>query len=157
VRPFRHPARIPEKLLQDVFDRQLGQQKVVRLEVSDELGLGRKDEEKGGAFGPDSRGSTDAVDVVGVGGRRVVLQYPVDLEAKIKQYYNREHDLTHPIIIWEGVGTSTIRTSTGQKFQNVEMVFLVDQNVEIRTSKMSFELIRTTTIRTSKIALKIKN
>ena len=44
---------------------------------------------------------------------------------------------------WEGVGTSTIRTSTGQKFQNVEMVFLVDQNVEIRTSKMSFELIRT--------------
>jgi hypothetical protein len=57
----------------------------------------------------------------------------------------------------EGVGTSTIRTSTGQKFQNVEMVFLVDQNVEIRTLKMSFELIRTTTIRTSKIALKIKN
>ncbi len=54
----------------------------------------------------------------------------------------------------EGVGTSTIRTSTGQKFQNVEMVFLVDQNVEIRTSKMSFELNRTTTIRTSKIALK---
>jgi hypothetical protein len=51
----------------------------------------------------------------------------------------------------EGVGTSTIRTSTGQKFQNVEMVFLVDQNVEIRTSKMSFELITTTTIRTSKI------
>ena len=35
--------------------------------------------------------------------------------------------------------------------QNVEMVFLVDQNVEIRTSKMSFELITTTTIRTSKI------
>ena len=32
--------------------------------------------------------------------------------------------------IWEGVGTSTIRTSTGQKFQNVEMVFLVDQNVK---------------------------
>ncbi len=32
----------------------------------------------------------------------------------------------------EGVGTSTIRTSTGQKFQNVEMVFLVDQNVEIQ-------------------------
>ena len=27
---------------------------------------------------------------------------------------------------------STIRTSTGQKFQNVEMVFLVDQNVEIQ-------------------------
>ena len=50
-----------------------------------------------------------------------------------------------------------IRTSTGQKFRNVEMVFLVDQNVKIRTSKMSFELIRTTTIRTSKIALKIKN
>ena len=34
--------------------------------------------------------------------------------------------------IREGVGTSTIRTSTGQKFQNVEMVFLVDQNVEIQ-------------------------
>ncbi len=33
-------------------------------------------------------------------------------------------------IIREGVGTSTIRTSTGQKFQNVEMVFLVDQNIE---------------------------
>jgi hypothetical protein len=63
----------------------------------------------------------------------------------------------HSLTFWEGVGTSTIRTSTGQKFQNVEMVFLVDQNVEIRTSKMSFELIRTTTIRTSKIALKIKN
>ena len=30
----------------------------------------------------------------------------------------------------EGVGTSTIRTSTGQKFQNVERVFLVDQNIE---------------------------
>jgi hypothetical protein len=30
----------------------------------------------------------------------------------------------------EGVGTSTIRTSTGQKFQNVEVVFLVDQNIE---------------------------
>ncbi len=42
--------------------------------------------------------------------------------------------------VWQGVGTSTIRTSTGQKFQNVEMVFLVDQNVEIRTSKMSFEV-----------------
>ncbi len=62
-----------------------------------------------------------------------------------------------PHFKWEGVGTSTIRTSTGQKFQNVEMVFLVDQNVEIRTSKMTFELIRTTTIRMSKIALKIKN
>jgi hypothetical protein len=57
----------------------------------------------------------------------------------------------------EGVGTSMIRMSTGKKFQNVKMVFLVDQNVEIRTSKMSFELIRTPTIRTSKIALKIKN
>ena len=55
------------------------------------------------------------------------------------------------MIIREGVGTSTIRTSTGQKFQNVEMVFLVDQNVEIRMLKMSFELITTTTIRTSKI------
>ena len=31
----------------------------------------------------------------------------------------------------EGVGTSNFRTSTGQKFQNVEMVFLVDQNVEM--------------------------
>ena len=61
------------------------------------------------------------------------------------------------LILREGVGTSTIRMSTGQKFQNVKMVFLVDQNVEIRTSKMSFELIRTTTIRTLKIALKIKN
>ena len=30
----------------------------------------------------------------------------------------------------EGAGTSNFRTSTGQKFQNVEMVFLVDQNVE---------------------------
>ena len=65
--------------------------------------------------------------------------------------------LCRPFFPREGVGTSTIRTSTGQKFQNVEMVFLVDQNVKIRTSKMSFELIRTTTIRTSKIALKIKN
>ena len=61
------------------------------------------------------------------------------------------------VIIGEGVGTSNFRTSTGQKSQNVEMVFLVDQNIEIRTSKMSFELIRTPTIRTSKIALKIKN
>ncbi len=30
----------------------------------------------------------------------------------------------------EGVGTSNFRTTTGQKFQNVEMVFLVDQNIE---------------------------
>ncbi len=39
---------------------------------------------------------------------------------------------------WEGVGTSNFTTSTGQKFQNVEMVFLVDQNIEIRMSKMAF-------------------
>jgi hypothetical protein len=65
---------------------------------------------------------------------------------------------------WEKVRTTKIRTSKTKKNsensvddQNVEMVFLVDQNVEIRTSKMSFELIRTTTIRTSKIAFKIKN
>ena len=64
----------------------------------------------------------------------------------------------------EKVRTTKITTSKTKKNsensvddQNVEMVFLVDQNVEIRTSKMSFELIRTTTIRTSKIALKIKN
>ena len=30
----------------------------------------------------------------------------------------------------EGVGTSNFRTTTGHFFQNVEMVFLVDQNVE---------------------------
>jgi hypothetical protein len=65
---------------------------------------------------------------------------------------------------WEKVRTTKITTSKTKKNsensvddQNVEMVFLVDQNVEIRTSKMSFELIRTPTIRTSKIALKIKN
>jgi hypothetical protein len=72
-----------------------------------------------------------------------------------------------------GVGTSTIRTSTGQKFQNVEMVFLVDQNIEnqkdqnvenvfwvdhyydITTSKMAFELITTSKRmkRTSKISI----
>ncbi len=64
----------------------------------------------------------------------------------------------------ERVRTTKIRTSKTKKNsensvddQNVEMVFLVDQNVEIRTSKMSFELIRTTMIRTSKIALRIKN
>ena len=31
---------------------------------------------------------------------------------------------------WEGVGTSNFRTTTGHFFQNVEMVFLVDQNIE---------------------------
>ncbi len=30
----------------------------------------------------------------------------------------------------EGVGTSNFRTTTGHFFQNVEMVFLVDQNIE---------------------------
>ncbi len=64
----------------------------------------------------------------------------------------------------EKVRTTKITTSKTKKNsensadnQNVEMVFLVDQNVKIRMSKMSFELIRTTMIRTSKIALKIKN
>ena len=79
------------------------------------------------------------------------------LTCQYKLLINSEQKVFVIMFDWEGVGTSTIRTSTGQKFQNVEMVFLVDQNVEIRTSKMSFELIRTTTIRTSKIALKIKN
>ncbi len=36
----------------------------------------------------------------------------------------------HSTIEGEGVGTSTIRTSTGQKFKNIKMVFLVDQNIE---------------------------
>ncbi len=55
----------------------------------------------------------------------------------------------------EGVGTSNFRTTTGDFFQNVEMVFLVYHYYDITTSKMAFELITTTTIRTSKIALKI--
>ncbi len=38
--------------------------------------------------------------------------------------------ITETLRFWEGVGTSNFRTSTGQKFQNVEMVFLVDQNVK---------------------------
>ena len=33
----------------------------------------------------------------------------------------------------------TIRTSTGQKFQNVEMVFLVDQNV--KSQKTTFDVV----------------
>ncbi len=78
-------------------------------------------------------------------------------KSDVSQNQPDEHKSFGRSKFWEGVGTSTIRTSTGLKFQNVEMVFLVDQNVKIRTLKMSFELIRTTTIRTSKIALKIKN
>ncbi len=46
--------------------------------------------------------------------------------------YNQSSSSITGSQLGEGVGTSTIRTSTGQKFQNVEMVFLVDQNVEIQ-------------------------
>jgi hypothetical protein len=55
----------------------------------------------------------------------------------------------------EGVGTLNFRTTTGHFFQNVEIVFLVYHYYDITTSKMSFELITTTTIRTLKTALKI--
>ena len=34
------------------------------------------------------------------------------------------------IINWERVGTLNFRTTTGHFFQNVKMVFLVDQNIE---------------------------
>ena len=40
---------------------------------------------------------------------------------------------------------SNFRTTTGQFFQNVEIVFLVYHYYDITTSKMSFELITTTT------------
>jgi hypothetical protein len=43
---------------------------------------------------------------------------------------------------------SNFRTTTGQF--NVEMVFLVYHYYDITTSKMSFEFITTTTIRTPK-------
>ena len=59
---------------------------------------------------------------------------------KIKMVLNRE-----------GVGTSNFRATTGHFFQNVEIVFLVYHYYDITTSKMAFELITTTTIRTSKI------
>ena len=52
----------------------------MRLEVSDELGLGGQNEEEGGTFGPYPGCSADPVDVVGVGGGRVILQDPVDLK-----------------------------------------------------------------------------
>ena len=35
-----------------------------------------------------------------------------------------------PSNIREGVGTSNFRTTTGHFFQNVKMVFLVDQNIK---------------------------
>ena len=52
-----------------------------------------------------------------------------------------------------GVGTSNFRTTTGQKFQNVEMVFLVDQNVESQKDQNveSVHLFSIKVIRTSKI------
>ncbi len=56
---------------------------------------------------------------------------------------------------WEGVGTSNFRTTTGHFFQNVEIVFLVYHHYDITTSKMAFELITTTTIRTSKRTQKL--
>ena len=53
----------------------------------------------------------------------------------------------------EGVGTSNFRTTTGQFFQNVEMVFLVDQNVESQKDQNveSVHLFSIKVIRTSKI------
>ena len=56
-------------------------------------------------------------------------------------------------LVWQGVGTSTIRTSTGQKFQNVEMVFLVDQNVESQKNTFDVVIILNAIgkIRTSKV------
>ncbi len=48
---------------------------------------------------------------------------------------------------------SNFRTTTGQKFQNVEMVFLVDQNVESQKDQNveSVHLFSIKVIRTSKI------
>ena len=59
------------------------------------------------------------------------------------------------LLIREGVGTSTIRTLTGQKFQNVEMVFLVDQNVESQKTTFNVVIILNAIgkIRTSKCFL----
>ncbi len=45
------------------------------------------------------------------------------------KYYNTNYNL---VLKGEGVGTSNFRTTTGHFFQNVEMVFLVDQNIEIQ-------------------------
>ena len=44
--------------------------------------------------------------------------------------FSKYGNLSYWLFYREGVGTSNFRPSTGQKFQNVEMVFLVDQNVE---------------------------
>jgi hypothetical protein len=78
-----------------------------------------------------------------------------------KRTYLPINDLITLEFLWEGVGTSNFRTTTGHFFQNVEMVFSVDQNIEsqkdqnvknvfwvdhyydITTSKMAFELITT--------------
>ena len=65
-----------------MFDSQFGQEKIVRLEISHELCLARKNEQKGRAFGPDSCGSAYSMDVIGVGCRSVVLQDPVHLKIK---------------------------------------------------------------------------
>jgi hypothetical protein len=55
--------------------------------------------------------------------------------------------------IGEGVGTSNFTTTTGDYFQNVENVFWVDHYYDITTSKMSFELITTTTSQCRKCLL----
>ncbi len=52
----------------------------------------------------------------------------------------------------EGVGTSNFTTMTGHFFQNIKIVFLVHHYYVIRTSKVSFQFITTTTIRTSKVS-----
>jgi hypothetical protein len=76
----------------------------------------------------------------------LVIVYCYYFDTKKSEIWNNARQVSIAkysfIAFWrEGVGTSNFRTSTGQKFQNIEMVFLDDQNIEIRTSKMSFELI----------------
>ena len=59
------------------------------------------------------------------------LMFARQIITKVSYIFNFMNNLLkNHNLRWEGVGTSNFRTSTGQKFQNVEMVFLVDQNVE---------------------------
>ena len=63
-----------------MFNRQLGQQEVVRLEVPDELGLRGQNEQKGRSLGPDASCSANPMNIVCVGSRCVVLNDPINLK-----------------------------------------------------------------------------
>ncbi len=61
-----------------------------------------------------------------------------------------------PISPREGVGTSNFTTTTGHFFLYIESVFLVHHYYKIRTSKMAFQLIRTSKIISSLLRQKFR-